>query len=245
MISNPIVIFELSSGSPDPFLLTVARTDLATLTADQASEMYMRVVRSAVETGSAFAMCLCATWPDKMRRERLTDEERYSWAERAAQCNYPPGLFDWGMCFEKGTGVPVDMTKAHALYERSAAGGFGFAAHRLGMGYMEGHFGAVDASKAIHFMELACEQGEPLGALFLAQWFESGEGVTKNWPTSVRWYERASALGNFFATHRLHLAYMTGNLGLPRDAISAKRYEDILFQQTTETETPNRRAPPE
>jgi TPR repeat protein len=91
---------------------------------------------------------------------------------------------------------------------------------------------------------LAYEQGESLGALNLGHWFESGEGVTKNLPTSVLWYERASDLGNFFATHRLHMAYMAGDLGLPRDESSAKRYEDLLFQQT-ETGTPNRPASPE
>jgi hypothetical protein len=225
------VIFELRRGSPDLPLLTIASSSLSTLSMDESREAYSRV-KIAAEGGSAFAMCLLATWPDIHGRGRLTDSERYVWAERAARCGYPPGLFELGICLEKGIGVPMDLQKAWALFERSAAGGFGFAAHRLGTGYMDGLRGFVDAPKAVHFMELACEHGESLGALYLGQWFESGEGVMKDLPTAVRWYERASDMGSFFATHRMQMAYVAGDLGLPRDTNLAKHYEARLFEQT-------------
>jgi TPR repeat protein len=225
------VTFELRHGSADPSLMSLAQVDLSSLSGDESREAYMRA-RSAAETGSAFAMCLCARWPDTHGRGKPTDNERYTWAERAAATKYPPGLFELGLCFEKGIGVPRDLAKARELYEESSTGGFGLASHRLGTAYVDGQFGEMDARKAVDFMKLAVEQGEPLAALQLGRWFESEGNVSRDLPASVRWYELASEMGDFFATQRLQLAYTLGELGLPRDGSMAKRYEARLFEQT-------------
>jgi TPR repeat protein len=240
MIASPIVTFELRHGTTDASLVELSAVNLKSLNADQAHKVHLQV-RSAAEKGSPFAMCLCARWPATHGRDKPTDKERFSWAGRAALTDYPPGLFELGLCFEKGIGAPLDLARALTLYERSSAGGFGFASHRLGIAYMDGHFGTVDAPRAIALMELAYQQGEAFGALQLGQWLEAKDGVTADLAAAASWYERASEMGNFFATQRLQMAYMLGELGLPRDANMAKRYEARLIDQTEVTSHPSQR----
>jgi TPR repeat protein len=135
-------------------------------------------------------------------------------------------------CLQKGIGVQKDLTRAQELYEHSGAAGYGFAAYRLGMAFIQGEYGFIDSQRAVRLMERAYALGEPRGASALAQWFESGERVERDPAAAVSWLERASELGDFTATHRLQLAYMLGDLGLPRDPIKIKEYETRFYEQT-------------
>lgn len=229
---GPIVTFESRHPSSDAALVALSSANLSAISKGEAHEVYLKVLRAA-EDGSAFAMCLCATWPYVHGQDKVPDAERHHWANRAAQSGYPPGLCELAVCFERGIGVPRDLHRAVELYRQSEAGGFGLAAYRLGIGYKEGRFGPVDVAAAVQLMERAYEQGEPLGALDLGRWFESGEGVPQNPAAAVRWYEHASEMGNFFATHRLQMAYALGQLGLPRDPKRAAQYESTFDAQTT------------
>jgi Sel1 repeat len=231
MITAPIVTFEMRHPSTVGAPLALLTPPLGELTPDEAREAYRRV-RGAADGGSAFAMCLCANWPDVHGQGKVTDSDRYQWSERAARTGYPPGLFELAVCFEKGIGVPADMGSAQKLYKLSSDGGFGFATHRLAKAYIDGDFGTRDAALAVHLMERSYEEGEALAALALGEWFESGERVPRNVGAAVSWYERASQGGDFFATYRLHVAYSQGELGLPRDGIMAKKYQTLIGEQT-------------
>jgi TPR repeat protein len=223
--------FESRHPTADAQLVELSSVDMAKLSDEEAQANHLRVLNAA-QSGSAFAMCICATWPGKQGRHKPTDEERYYWAERAARTNYPPGLFELGRCYETGVGTRVDLEEAQALYSRSATTGYGLAAYRLGEAFIGGQFGVLDAPKAVSFMEMACHLGESLGALTLAQWLESGESVKQDLAAAIAWYEQASAMGSFFATHRLQLAYMRGELGLTRDLEKARLYETRFLEQT-------------
>jgi TPR repeat protein len=100
---------------------------------------------------------------------------------------------------------------------------------------MDGDLGPADVPNALRYMEQAYHDGESLGALTLAQRFESGRQVIPNMPVAVRWYQKASEMGNFFATHRLQVAYTLGELGLPRDPELATRYQSAFNAQTDTT----------
>ena len=230
MIVAPIVTFELKHPSTDAALLALTSTNLNLLTRENAREVYLRV-RAAAEGGSAFAMCMCANWPDVHGEGKVIDSDRFRWSERAARTGYPPGLFELAVCFEKGIGIPADMGKARDLYERSSQGNFGLATHRLARAYMDGDFGDQDAAMAVNLMERSYEQGEAMAAFCLAEWFESGQRVPRNLGAAVTWYERASQGGDVFATQRLQVAYSLGELGLPRDASIANKYEMLLLKQ--------------
>lgn len=230
MIAAPIITFELKHPSTDASLLALTGKPLGELTLDQAREVYRRV-RVAADGGSAFAMCLCANWPDVHGQGKVSDSDRHRWSERAARSGYPPGLFELAVCFEQGIGVPANFAKALELYEKSSQGGFGSASHRLARAHMDGNFGTQGAAKAVHFMERAFEQGEAMAALYLGQWFEAGQKVPRSPSAALAWYERASLGGDFFATHRLQKAYLLGELGLPRDASMARKYELLLTKQ--------------
>jgi hypothetical protein len=231
LITAPIVAYELKHPSVDGALLALCSLPLGGFTSDESREAYRRV-RAAADGGSGFAMCMCAHWPNVHGQGKVTDSDRYQWSERAAQSGYPPGLFELAVCFEEGIGVPADIGRARELYELSSQGGFGFATHRLARAHMEGTFGTQDAALAVHLMERSHEQGEPMAAFYLGQWFESARGVLTNPYVAVSWYERASVAGNVLATLRLMRAYSRGELGLPRDTNLAKKYERLVLEQT-------------
>lgn len=226
---NPIKAFETRHNVSNASIRALASRKLSGLSDDRAWDIYL-AVRRAADEGSQLAMLLCAIWPEGHRGPAQTEVERYRWVERAGE--YPPALFELARRLEKGVGVQRNLKKALEFYERSAAGGFGLAAHRLGSAHMDGDLGTVDAPKALGYMEQAYHDGESLGALTLAQWFESGRQVIRNIPAAVRWYQKASEMGNFFATHRLQMAYTLGELGLPRDPELVKRYQSAFNAQT-------------
>jgi TPR repeat protein len=66
----------------------------------------------------------------------------------------------------------------------------------------------------------------------LGGWYENGDGIEKNESAAVMWYERASKLGSFLASERLHSAYLYGELGLVVNKITAKKYLDLFESQT-------------
>ena len=231
MIRNPIVTFELNHGTADASLLQLSEARINSLSEAELHEVYVRMCEAA-RRGSVFAMCMCSTWRDVNGRPELSAEERYAWAERAAETGYAPGVYQLGFCYQNGIGVSKDLARSQELYEQAAAAGFGFAAYRLGMAFMEGTLGPVSAQKAVHFMERAHELGEASGALALGSWFESGERLAPDSNAARLWYERASQLGDFTASHRLQQAYTLGELGVARDLSKAKHYELLVFSQT-------------
>ena len=234
-MQNPIAVFERKHPTVDSSLLKVATMNLATLSPLDEKKQYLRM-KQAAEDGSAFAMCMCANWPNVHGRGRTPEIEYYRWSEAAAQLGYPPGLYMLAECFEKAIGVDKDLKKALDLYERSSEGGFAFAIFRLGRAYMDGALGVKDTERAIHLVERAYLEGEGMAAHQMGEWYESGEGLTKDLAIAAMWYERASEMGEMFSTLRLQMAYVLGNLGMPRDAAIASRYEARLREQTNPSE---------
>lgn len=231
MLRDPMVGYELrTGGETDPSFLQAAEASKAKLTAEEAHAVFDRFEQAA-NAGNPFSMCMCSRLSHIGWGTARSDAECYRWARQAAALGYGPGLYELGMCFELGRGVSKDMSEAAKLYECASQARFGFAAHRLGRGYMTGDFGVIDPAKAVEYMRRAYELGESLGAFHLGEWFESGRGVSQNLTASVAWYTKASELGDGFASLRLCEAYMRGELGLPRNEQLARHYEELSGRQ--------------
>lgn len=79
----------------------------------------------------------------------------------AANRNHAPALYNLGLCYEMGLGVPVDEKMAMELYRSAAALEHPGALYNLGIYYGQGRGGlAPDDETAIRLLRLAASQGQ-------------------------------------------------------------------------------------
>jgi TPR repeat protein len=230
MIRDPTVAFEISRGAADASLVDLAQVDTSSMTDRDAREHFARFV-DAANRGVPFAMCRCARLARLGLGTEKSDSDAFRWAKVAAEADYPPGIYELGNCEEHGIGTAKDLRRAHDLYELAAAKGFGFAAYHLARVYAQGDLGTVDIESAVRYLERSYELGESLGAFEMAEWLEKGDRLPRDPAGAVQWYRRASDMGDPFASHRLHIAYRLGDLGLPRDPDAASHFEKLSALQ--------------
>ena len=193
--------------------------------------------KGAAEKGSPFAMCLCSRLCLSGWGTQRSLESAFHWAKRAADAGYAPGHYELGKCYEQGIGVSKDLDVARKEYEMAIEGGFAFAACHLAELYHSTSFGEPDFATAIRYAKRGYELGDPLAPYLVATWFEEGDGVIRNEKEAAVWYERASELGNYFASSRLCRAYRLGQLGLAKDSSLAKEYEQKCDSSLREAES--------
>lgn len=80
---------------------------------------------------------------------------------------------------------------------------------------------AEENGQALHYYRLAAEQGDADGAYGIGTLYATGQGVAKDHPEAVRWYEKAADAGHPLAIDALATAYLNGGLALPRDSRKA------------------------
>ena len=74
------------------------------------------------------------------------------------------------LCYEEGSGVAVDFTRAVTLATRAAVAGFAMAQYNLGLIYLEGSCGVVrDVAKAREWFSRATAGGNAKAAVKLAK----------------------------------------------------------------------------
>jgi TPR repeat protein len=77
-----------------------------------------------------------------------------------------------------------------------------------------------DYVEAAQLLKLNAKQGDSDSADMLGQLYRSGEGVTKNYASSVLWLKKAVDLGNIYAQYHLGLRYEVGE-GVTQDLAEA------------------------
>ena len=96
-------------------------------------------------------------------------------------------------CYMNGTGVEKDTNKALELYQTASDRGMGMASYSIGAYYInECH----DVEKGVKYCEKASEQGFALAASILAQMYEQGMGIEKDWDKAMSFLKRAAELGD-------------------------------------------------
>lgn len=60
-------------------------------------------------------------------------------------------MHNLGICYEKGSGITIDLEKAVHWYQKSAKTGNSIAMNVLGSCYEEGNEVAIDLEKAVHW----------------------------------------------------------------------------------------------
>ena len=96
-------------------------------------------------------------------------------------------------------GVPKDIPKAIALYEKAAAQNSIPAETRLGEIYLHGNLVPPDYAKAFDLLDKAARQGNPRAAMLLGQMYRLGLGTAADPIDSYAWSEVSVLEGLGFA----------------------------------------------
>ncbi|CAE8616012.1 unnamed protein product [Polarella glacialis] len=164
-------------------------------------------------------------------------EHTTPWYQRLADEGDPDALYNVAQNYEHGTfGNPVDLPKAVALYERSAATGHHFAQNNLGLIYRRaGESGGADAAslgrlskfdllqKSVEWLKAAAEGGFAMAQKNLALAYANGQGVRKDDSQAVAWMRRAAEQLEVEAAYMMGEMYRQGR-GVPSDASEAAKW---------------------
>lgn len=100
--------------------------------------------------------------------------------ERAAEAGSPEAQFELAKLFERGTGVPVNETRALTLYQQAAAQDFADAINDLGFMHYQGGLGLTpDPKKALDLFERAADLRHPQALFNFAALIDDGLIDTK------------------------------------------------------------------
>jgi TPR repeat protein len=127
--------------------------------------------------------------------------------------------YDLGVLYERGRGVPVDLTQAANWYLKAAEGKYPLAEYNLAVCYTKGQGIRQDVSEAALWYRRAAGQGVVQAMINLAVMYEKGEGVPASAVDAYAWYQAAGRRASQAAARRAEDLYAT----LPRlDQIRAE-----------------------
>lgn len=93
--------------------------------------------------------------------------------------NSPEAAFALGAMNFSGKGMPVDIPRALAYYEKAAQADYAPAQMTLALLYIYGENVVQDIDKGLKYAEKAAENGDIEAQIMLARWYENGEHVEK------------------------------------------------------------------
>jgi TPR repeat protein len=129
-------------------------------------------------------------------------------------------MVDLGTCYEEGSEVPQDYTKAAEWWRKAADKGN--AAAQLGLAVLYGIGRGVPQNYAMAAVlyRKSAEQGDVEAQTRLAGLYYEGDGVPQDHKQATFWYQKAAEKGNPEAQFYLGLSYDSG-LGVPHDSAQA------------------------
>jgi TPR repeat protein len=231
MIIDPLLKYAIEHEGVSKRLADISMMPKTKWNSEEAHNYYIELVQAA-DAGSGLAMCQCARFCRLGIGVKASGLSALEWGKKAADRDYAPGFFEIALCYERGIGVEIDQAKAVKYHEKSASAGYSYAATHLAAKLHDGSLGSKNYEKSIFYAKLGYEHGDATAPLMLGGWYENGDGIYKNKEAAVVWYERASKLGSFLASERLHRAYMNGELGLVPNKVKAKKYLELFESQT-------------
>ena len=121
---------------------------------------------------------------------------------RAADHGMPMAQYRLAKIYERGEGVPIDLTQARQWTERAAAGGNRRAMHDLGVYYARGEGAALDEQAAYRWFRQAAELGVTDSQYNLGVLYQQGRGVAASPAEALFWFLVAARQGDSDASAR-------------------------------------------
>ena len=111
-------------------------------------------------------------------------------------------IYEKGLNFEFGEGVPQNHRTAFEFFKKSADLNYAPAQYKLGLAYAYGQGTEKDPEVAVEWYQKSAEQGYALAQRTLATLYMSGDGIEQNKPLALAWYDILADSGNVMDVHR-------------------------------------------
>ncbi len=143
----------------------------------------------------------------------------------------PVALFNIGVLYYQGLGVPADTTKAVEMYRTAAQHGYAPAQFNLGAAYRNGVGVPQSDAEAANWWQLAADQGEIQAQYNLGMLYAKGLGVTKDENTARYFFEQAARRGDQRAAQAI-AALASGSAPSAVVSVAKKVKTDALDDDT-------------
>jgi localization factor PodJL len=121
---------------------------------------------------------------------------------RAADRGFAMAQYRLAKLYERGEGVPVDLSVARQWTERAAAAGNRRAMHDLGVYFARGEGAPLDEAAAFRWFRQAAELGVADSQYNLGVLYQQGRGVNASAPEALFWFLVAARQGDQDASAR-------------------------------------------
>lgn len=140
-------------------------------------------------------------------------------------------LFNLGVLYDEGLGVPRDPEKARQFWEKAAERGLLTATHNLALIDIE-QAGDDDAAfeSALERLKAAADGGYARSQYALGKLYQYGLGVEKDGDLAIRYFEAAAEAGLARAQYNLGKAYRDGDGVEPDPAKAAEWFRRAAEQ---------------
>ena len=128
-----------------------------------------------------------------------------------------------GMMYASGNGVPRDIAKAVAWFQRAAAAGSAEAQNNMATKYALGDGVPQNSAEALRLYRSAAEKGDLSAFYNLGVIYTEGKVVPKDGAEAARWYRKAAERGSAQAQNNLAALHVEG-LGVPKDEDEAAKW---------------------
>ncbi len=131
-----------------------------------------------------------------------TSSEKISAESSEATDNSPSSIYEKGLAFEFGEGVPQSYSTAFEYFKKSADQNHAPAQYKVGLAYAYGQGADKDPVAAVEWYKKAATQGYALAQRTLATLYMGGDGIEQNKPLALAWYDILADSGNVMDIHR-------------------------------------------
>ncbi|TYC67471.1 hypothetical protein FMN63_15490 [Stappia sp. BW2] len=135
-----------------------------------------------------------------------------------------------GVKYTEGNGVPADLAKAAAWYQKAADKGLAPAQYRLASLYEKGRGVEKDLPKAKAWYLKAAEAGNAKAMHNLAVLYAEGGGEQPDYAAAAKWFEEAANFGVKDSLFNLGILY-AGGIGVDKDLVASYKWFAIAADQ--------------
>lgn len=145
------------------------------------------------------------------------------WYRKAANQNHTYGLFNLGLLYRFGRGIPADPAQAHQLLLAAANGGDADAMFQVADMLADGEGVSKDLAAAREWFRRAALLGDAKARYQLARFMADGLGGERNPDLAMQLYRTGAEEGNVASIQALADAYLDGN-GVAPDPAEGRRW---------------------
>lgn len=189
-----------------------------------------------------FGLLLALGAAQVLAADRLYDHRFEQWTSRA-QKGDARAQYDLANAYLRGNGVTIDVKKAVAWLEKSAAQGYVRAQYRLGYLYLTGKGVTQDFAKAFRLLRDGARKDYSPAQFYLSRMYARGNGVEQDYGKALYWMQQAAA-GDYYGAKR-EIAKLQAAVAARRAAAAKAAAEEAAAakaqQSTAAAQAPTRK----